>query len=99
MTTPESRARDAAAHLAAVTAERDALQKEVKKLQTERANLSKYLDGWVHANGPNGWIDELRTTHDKLLWQLDCLLMAAKLYSGRADDCGQLARKTLELKP
>ena len=65
MTTPESRARDAAAHLAAVTAERDALRKQ----------------------------------RDKLLRQLDYLTVAAEPFHGRADDCGRLARKILELKP
>ena len=46
---------------------------QIDALTVEREALRKTLDGWLHANGPNGWITVLRLQLDKIADERDAL--------------------------
>lgn len=44
----------------------DRLRAEVAGLKTERDSIKNAWAGWLAANGPDGWIDDLRKDNDRL---------------------------------
>lgn len=53
--------------------ERGRLVKLLEKRTDERDELQRQVNGWLSANGPDGWIGELRKQHAELLVALNLL--------------------------
>ena len=46
---------------------------ELRRLHAENECIRSALNGWIKANNPGGWIDDLRTQRDALLEALKAL--------------------------
>jgi len=74
--------------------------KRIEALTGERNALDKQSRDIVAGYERQGAeLDKIADERDKLLRLLNYLTEAARPFHGRADDCGQLARKILESKP
>ena len=50
-----------------------ALERENHALNEKYESLRQQLDGWIAANSPNGWIDDLRQQLSTLKAELKCI--------------------------
>lgn len=54
---------------------------EITRLRAEVEALQTNLTGWLHANGPNGWIEKLRAENEALK-KPDCRVCTRVLVCG-----------------